>query len=209
MSSFTYFEEWATPKKWAYEWAYISPQPTHLSASLYETRARRGRTSPCSAQVPQHLHAGAVLPVRPPTATLDGAGRTAGADAWKRESEDVCDGEIWRVQLRGSFGSRQIGRVKGTAREGVKRLRLPACTEYHGGRKKAPRERGCREQARPRGAGPAVALQRAGREAQHPGTPASEKVRCQSLERGTSRSTAQPHCDARSSHDRKFRAVKW
>ena len=34
MSSFTYFEEWATPKKWAYEWAYISPQPTHLSASL-------------------------------------------------------------------------------------------------------------------------------------------------------------------------------
>ena len=33
MSSFTYFEEWATPKKWAYEWAYISPQPTHLSAS--------------------------------------------------------------------------------------------------------------------------------------------------------------------------------
>ena len=32
VSSLTYFEEWATPKKWAYEWAYISPQPTHLSA---------------------------------------------------------------------------------------------------------------------------------------------------------------------------------
>ena len=43
MSSFTYFEEWATPKKWAYEWAYISPQPTHLSASLPPLRdeARR------------------------------------------------------------------------------------------------------------------------------------------------------------------------
>ena len=33
MSSLTYFEEWATPKKWAEKWADVSPQPTHLSAS--------------------------------------------------------------------------------------------------------------------------------------------------------------------------------
>ena len=34
VSSWTYFEEWATPKKWADKWADVSPQPTHLSASL-------------------------------------------------------------------------------------------------------------------------------------------------------------------------------
>ena len=32
MYSVTYFEEWATPKKWADKWADVSPQPTHLSA---------------------------------------------------------------------------------------------------------------------------------------------------------------------------------
>ena len=36
VSSWTYFEEWATPKKWAEKWADVSPQPTHLSASLQD-----------------------------------------------------------------------------------------------------------------------------------------------------------------------------
>ena len=46
MSSFTYFEEWATPKKWAYEWAYVSPQPTHLSARIKRQKEKSQEAVP-------------------------------------------------------------------------------------------------------------------------------------------------------------------
>ena len=41
MSAWTYFKEWATPKKWAEKWADVSPQPTHLSACERNAESRQ------------------------------------------------------------------------------------------------------------------------------------------------------------------------